>query len=123
MIYFSKLKIPFAEGLGTAPSGVVSSILWTSKEWRVVGWNPKIVLSHIENGSTKVSLQTIVNIANILNISLDDLLDLDLGKRSMYLTIREIDLMFKDCTKEERKILIDNLNYLKKVELKIRIKE
>ena len=35
-----KFNIPFAEGLGTAPSGVVSSILWTSKEWRVVGWNP-----------------------------------------------------------------------------------
>lgn len=80
-------------------------------------------LSHIENGSTKVSLQTIVNIANILNISLDDLLDLDLGKRSMFITVREIDLLFKDCTKIERRILIDNLNYLKKVELKIRIKE
>ena len=80
-------------------------------------------LSHIENGNEKTSLQTIVNIANVLNVSLDDLLDLDLGKRSMYLTIREIDLLFKDCTKEERKILIDNLNYLKKVELKIRIKE
>ena len=80
-------------------------------------------LSHIENGNEKTSLQTIVNIANVLNVSLDDLLDLDLGKRSMYLTIREIDLLFKDCTKEERKILIDTLNYLKKVELKIRIKE
>ena len=52
-------------------------------------------LSHIENGSTKVSLQTIVNIANILNISLDELLDLDLGKRSMFITVREIDLLFK----------------------------
>ena len=80
-------------------------------------------LSHIENGNEKTSLKTIVNIANVLNVSLDDLLDLDLGKRSMYLTIREIDLLFKDCTKEERKILIDNLNYLKKVELKIRIKK
>lgn len=75
-------------------------------------------LSLIENGNEKTSLQTIVNLANVLNISLDDLLDLDLGKRSMYLTIREIDLLFKDCTKEERRILIDNLNYLKKVELK-----
>ncbi|WP_294468170.1 helix-turn-helix transcriptional regulator [uncultured Anaerofustis sp.] len=75
-------------------------------------------LSHIENGNEKTSLQTIVNIANILNISLDELLDLDLGKRSMFITVREIDLLFKDCTIEERKILINNLNYLKKVELK-----
>ena len=75
-------------------------------------------LSHIENGNEKTSLQTIVNIANILNISLDELLDLDLGKRSMFITVREIDLLFKDCTIEERKILINNLNCLKKVELK-----
>ena len=75
-------------------------------------------LSHIENGNEKTSLQTIVNIANILNISLDELLDLDLGKRSMFITVREIDLLFKDCTIEERKILKNNLNYLKKVELK-----
>ncbi|EDS71537.1 hypothetical protein ANASTE_01239 [Anaerofustis stercorihominis DSM 17244] len=31
---FSKFNIPFAEGLGTAPSGVVLSIFWTSKKWR-----------------------------------------------------------------------------------------
>ena len=74
-------------------------------------------LSQIENGSTKVSLQTIVNIANILNISLDELLDLDLGKRSMFITVREIDLLFKDCTIEERQVLVKNLNYLKKLDL------
>ena len=31
MIYVSKLKIPFGEALGTALSGVISSILWTSR--------------------------------------------------------------------------------------------
>ena len=74
-------------------------------------------LSHIENGNEKTSLQTIVNLANILNISLDELLDLDLGKRSMFITVREIDLLFKDCTKEERQVLVKNLNYLKTLDL------
>ena len=37
---FSKFNISFAEGLGTAPSGVILSSFWTSKKWRVVGQSP-----------------------------------------------------------------------------------
>ena len=40
VIFFSKFNILFAEGLGSAPSGVVLSIFWTSKKWRVVGQSP-----------------------------------------------------------------------------------
>ncbi|WP_294468514.1 hypothetical protein [uncultured Anaerofustis sp.] len=35
----------------------------------------------------------------------------------MFITVREIDLLFKDCTKEERQVLVKNLNYLKTLDL------
>lgn len=78
-------------------------------------------LSYIENGTTKVSLQTLVRIAKVIDIGLDELLDLELGKRAIYLTIREIDQLFKDCTEEKKHLLIKNINILKDYDLENRL--
>ena len=45
---YRKLKISFAEGLGSAPSGVVLSIFWTSKKWRGErGGAPSVYVSDV----------------------------------------------------------------------------
>lgn len=75
-------------------------------------------LSHIENGSAKVSLHAIVNIASILNLSLDELFSIDLGNNFISENIKDINEFLKNCSKEEKKLLFENLNFLKKVNLK-----
>ncbi len=75
-------------------------------------------LSHIENGSAKVSLNTLVNIANILNLSLDELFSIDFSNNFISENIKDINEFLKNCSKEEKKLLFENLNFLKKVNLK-----
>ena len=70
-------------------------------------------LSHIENGNTKTSLQTVLNIANVLNISIDKILGIDFGTKTRHVPIAEIDVIFRDCAKDEKEFLIENLKSLK----------
>ena len=70
-------------------------------------------LSHIENGNTKTSLQTILNIANVLNISIDKILGIDFGTKTRHVPIAEIDVIFRDCTKDEKEFLLENVKSLK----------
>lgn len=72
-------------------------------------------LSHIENGSAKVSLNTLVNIANTLNLSLDELFSIELSNS---MNIKDLNDFLKNCSEEEKKLLFENLNLLKKVKLK-----
>lgn len=75
-------------------------------------------LSHVESGIAKISLPTIVAIAKTLNVSLDDLLSLEIDNQSIYLTMKELDRIFKNCTVKEKNLLIHNLNILKQYDLK-----
>lgn len=70
-------------------------------------------LSHIENGNTKTSLQTVLNISNVLNISIDKILGINFGTKTRHVPITEIDVIFRDCTKDEKEFLLENLRLVK----------
>ncbi len=69
-------------------------------------------LSHIERGATKLSLPTIVNIANALGVTVDDLLcdSLEAAKSSYGKIVEGI---LSDCTHREMKILTETILCLK----------
>jgi len=77
--------------------------------------------SHIETGKTKVSLPALVQIANALNVTLDDLVcDSVKGTKSVY--IDEIGETVIDCTNIEIKVITDTIKALKK-SLRHRLRE
>ena len=63
-------------------------------------------ISHIERGATKLSLPTIVNIANSLGITVDDLL-------CDSLLTREASEILSDCSHKELKIITGTMRALK----------
>ena len=65
-------------------------------------------VSNIETGNTKVSLPTLVKIANALTVSLDPLL-CDSVKNSKPVFIAESMNTFDDCTEFETRVLVDIL--------------
>ena len=69
-------------------------------------------ISHIERGATKLSLPTIVNIANALGVSVDTLL-CDSVTASTDVYLREIDAMLIGCTHQELKIITATIRALK----------
>ena len=70
-------------------------------------------LSGIENGKTKFSFQSIVRIANVLEISMDELLcgSLVQGKAVMQNEYAE---MLADCSPDEVKLIIDLTKVIKR---------
>ena len=69
-------------------------------------------ISHIERGATKVSLPTLVKIANSLKVSLDDLL-YDSVEKNRHISIEEIDRILFDCSDKELKALAEILKTAK----------
>ena len=69
-------------------------------------------VSHIERGATKLGLPTIVNIANALGVTVDDLL-CDSLKQSRASFEREICELLADCTHPELKIITGTIRALK----------
>lgn len=69
-------------------------------------------ISHIERGATKLSLPTIVNIANALDTTVDALLcdSLDAAHAPFD---QEAASLLADCSHQERKILTDTMRALK----------
>lgn len=57
-------------------------------------------ISHIERAATKLSLPTLVKIANALDVSLDELVYNNL-KKSAHISIAAIDELLADCTPSE----------------------
>ncbi len=69
-------------------------------------------ISHIERGATKLSLPTIVNIANALGVTVDDLLcDSLVESRASF--EREAAELLADCTHRELKIITGVMRSLK----------
>lgn len=69
-------------------------------------------ISHIERGATKLSLPTLVNIANALGVTVDDLLCDSLeNSRASY--EREVSELLSDCTHQELKIITATMRALK----------
>ena len=61
-------------------------------------------ISHIERATTQVSLPSLVKIANVLNVSLDQLVCDSLPVATNYLD-QDIGMLLKDCTAQEKKIV------------------
>ena len=69
-------------------------------------------ISHIERGATKLSLPTIVNIANALEVTVDDLLCDSLScATSSY--EKDIATILSDCNHRERRIITETIRSLK----------
>lgn len=69
-------------------------------------------ISHIERGATKLGLPTIVNIANALGATVDDLL-CDSLKTSKAPFEREASEILSDCTHQEMRIITATMRSLK----------
>lgn len=68
--------------------------------------------SHIETGNTKVSLPSLVKIANALGTTLDALVCDSIDKAKVVYE-NEIMLEIKDCTEREIRIIADTMKALK----------
>lgn len=69
-------------------------------------------ISHIERGATKLSLPTIVRIANALDITVDDLL-CDSLTQSHASFHKEMNSLLADCSHKELKIITGTVRALK----------
>jgi transcriptional regulator with XRE-family HTH domain len=78
-------------------------------------------ISNIETGRTSTTLETIVNIAHALNVSVDQLLIDSLPENAQ--NKNDLNSLLLDCTPEEVSILVENFTDLKKVLSKYQIKE
>lgn len=76
-----------------------------------IGVTPQHV-SNIETGNSSVSLTTLVAIANLLNVSVDELL-CDTVLKSKLVFIKEADEIFSDCNEYEVRVLVDVLKATK----------
>lgn len=65
-------------------------------------------LSHIERAATKVSLPTLVNIANALEVTLDELVCGSLIKSS-HISVKILEDVLSECTPKEQMILAEFL--------------
>ena len=71
-------------------------------------------ISHIERAATKLSLPTLVNIANALNVTLDEIAYGSLIK-SEHISINIINELIKDCSPEELKSITEIIKTTKNV--------
>lgn len=71
-------------------------------------------ISHIERGATKLSLPTLMKIANSLGVSLDDLVAESLQK-SRHVSIKELDELLSDCSEREIKSIVQIVKSTKEI--------
>ena len=71
-------------------------------------------ISHIERAATKLSLPTLVNIANALGVTLDEIAYGSLVK-SNHVSVKMIDEILSDCSPEELKSLAEVIRTTKAV--------
>ncbi len=91
----------------------------TKKNWtqamlaEMSGVEPSNV-SHIERASTKLSLPTLISIANALDVSLDELVYGNLVKSS-HVSVKLIDELLSDCSADELKAMAEIINTTKNI--------
>lgn len=69
-------------------------------------------MSHIETGSTKLSLPVLVEIAKVLHVSTDELL-FDAGERQKEEALDDVETMLQSCTPNQSKIIAEVIQSLK----------
>lgn len=98
--------------IGTRIRAIRKSLNWTQE---ILAENSSVEpsnISHIERGATKVSLPTLVNIANALEVSLDDLV-CDSLERNEHVSVKEIDELLEDCTSKELSAIVEAVKHTK----------
>ena len=71
-------------------------------------------ISHIERGATKVSLPTLLKIANTLHVSLDDLV-YDSIESSRRVSMKELEELLSDCSDSELKAIVEMVKSTKNI--------
>lgn len=71
-------------------------------------------ISHIERAATKLSLPTLVNIANALGVTTDEILYGNLVK-SNHISVKMIDDILSDCTPDELKSISEVIKTTKNI--------
>lgn len=71
-------------------------------------------ISHIERGATKVSLPTLIKIANALGVSLDELV-YDSLKTNRHISIDELNELLFDFSDSELKSIVELLKSVKSI--------
>ena len=71
-------------------------------------------ISHIERGMTKVSLPTLIKIANVLEVSIDHLVSDSLIATEGVMLDKDIQEILKDCNSTEKRIIKDIISATKK---------
>lgn len=87
---------------------------WTQDELRDHAEISKTHMSHIENGTTKVSLPALVALANALDTTVDSLL-CDSVKCSESIFEKDIEEAIKDCSAYELSVIVEAILYIKKI--------
>lgn len=72
-------------------------------------------ISNIETGASKVSIETLLNIANSLNTTMDYLLQDSLDSDKWYET--EVSNLLSGCSVDKQKRLIEYLRVIKKIDV------
>ncbi len=70
-------------------------------------------ISYIENGVKNASIETLVKIANALQVSIDELLDDNLDDE-LIASIRAFGVVLSDCNEYEKRIMLDMVSAIKK---------
>ncbi|MBE6648758.1 MAG: helix-turn-helix transcriptional regulator [Ruminococcaceae bacterium] len=71
-------------------------------------------ISHIERAATKLSLPTLINIANALGVTIDEIVFDSLAKSS-HISVKMIDEIISDCSPEELKALAQIIRTTKNI--------
>ena len=71
-------------------------------------------ISHIERGVAKVSLPTLIKIANSLSVSLDELVYDSIIKNN-HISIKEISELLSDCNETELKSIVGMIKSTKEI--------
>ena len=71
-------------------------------------------ISHIERAATKLSLPTLINIANALGVTLDEIVYHNLD-HCEHISVKMIDELLSDCSPDELKALVEVIKTTKHV--------
>ena len=70
-------------------------------------------ISHLENGMKFMSVETLIALANALGVSTDTIL-CDSLDQQLSACVTEFEIILKDCTNFERRVILDNARSIKK---------
>ena len=87
---------------------------WTQEELAEASDVEPSNISHIERAATKVSLPTLLRIANALEVTLDELVFASLVK-SQNISLKMIDELLQDCTPQELQAIAEIVAHARKV--------